>query len=201
MDIYSVENNLKKRRFLAEVCPTAAAACARILEIVGDRSVGIGGSRSVSEAGVYEAFAAHGNTVYCHTLVPPEEKDAMRHAALCADVYLCSANAITADGVIVNIDGTGNRVSGTLFGPKTVIMLVGRNKLVADIAAGIQRTKSDCCPKNARRLGLKTPCAQTDQCADCTSPARMCNATVIHEYPTRNVDAFHVLLVDETLGY
>ena len=201
MDVYSVAENLRKRRFLAEVCPTVADARARVLEIAGDRSVGIGGSRSVGEAGLYDALKAHGNAVLCHTLVPPEEKEAMRRAANAAEVYLCSANAVTADGVIVNIDGTGNRVAGTLYGPHTVIMLVGRNKLAEDIAAGVERTKRDCCPNNARRIGVKTPCAATGKCADCASAARMCNATVLHEYPTRNVTAFHVLLVDEELGW
>ena len=201
MDIQTVAKNLQKRRFLAETFETAADAVARLLEIAGTGSVGVSGSASVKEAGAFEALAAHGNAVYCHTFVPQAEKAAMRHAAIAADVYLCSANAVTEDGVIVNIDGTGNRVAATLYGPETVVMLVGKNKLVPSVEAGILRTKRECCPKNARRLGVATPCAATGACADCVTPARMCNATVLLEYPTRNVKAFYVLLVNEQLGW
>ena len=193
--------NLNKRRFHATRFPTLSQAKEAILDLIGARSVGIGGSHTISESGLYEALKERGNTVYCHTYVPVEEKKAVRKAAMNADVYLCSANAVTQNGVIVNIDGTGNRVAATIFGPETVILLVGRNKLVATVEEGIQRTKRECCPKNARRLGLKTPCAATGICGDCSSPARMCNVTVLHEYPTRYSQDFYVFVVDEDLGW
>ena len=201
MNLDTVVENLNKRRFLAKRFATAEEAKSEMLALIGTKSVGIGGSNSVNSTGIYETLCAQGNTVYCHTFVPPEEKQAMREAAMGADVYLCSANAVTESGLIVNIDGTGNRVAATLFGPKTVVLLVGKNKLVSNVEAGIARTKRECCPRNARRIHVNTPCAATGECHDCTGTARMCNATVIYEYPTRHAEAFYVFLVDEELGW
>ena len=201
MQIDTVVENLNSRRFIAKKFETVEAAKAEILSIIGDRSVGISGSNSVTSSGVYDALKANGNTLFSHTQVPKEEKKAVRKAAMGADVYLCSANAITESGVIVNIDGTGNRIAATIFGPETVIMLVGKNKLVPTIEEGIARTKRECCPKNAKRLGLTTPCAVTGVCADCKTPQRMCNVTVLHEYPTRYIQQFYVFIVDAELGW
>lgn len=201
MDIDSVVKNLNRRRFIAKHFKTAEEAKAEMLSIIGTQSVGIGGSSSVNSTGIYDTLREQGNTVYCHTFVPKEEKTAVRRHAFDTDVYLCSANAVTKDGVIVNIDGTGNRVAATIFGPPTVIMLVGSNKLVESIEDGIARTKRECCPQNARRQGFQTPCAITGTCGDCTGTARMCNVTILHEYPTRHTQQFYVFLVDEALGY
>ena len=193
--------NLNTRRFHAQRVASNEQLRDAVLELIGTRSVGIGGSASVRELGLYDALKARGNTVYCHTYVEPEQKETMREAAMGADVYLCSANAITQSGVIVNVDGTGNRVSATMFGPRTVIVIAGANKLVEDVESGLLRMRRDCCPKNARRLGVKTPCAATGVCADCRTSARMCNATVLMEGPTRHVTDFHVLLSEENLGW
>ena len=201
MNLNTVVENLNKRRFIAKRFATAMEAKAEMLSIIGKKSVGIGGSNSINSTGIYDTLKAQGNTVYCHTFVPKEEKQAMRLAAMGADVYLCSANAVTESGCLLNIDGTGNRVAATIFGPKTVILLVGKNKLTPTIEAGIARTKRDCCPKNARRIQVDTPCAATGQCLDCSGEGRMCNVTIVHEYPTRHVDAFYVFLVDEELGW
>lgn len=201
MDIDAIVKNLNNRRFIAKRFATAKEATAEMLSVIGAQSVGIGGSSSVNSTGIYDTLRAQGNTVHCHTFVPKEEKDAVRRAAFDADVYLCSANAITESGVIVNIDGTGNRVAATIFGSPTVIMLVGKNKLVDSIEDGIARTKRDCCPQNAKRQGFPTPCAITGVCNECTGPARMCNVTILHEYPTRHTKNFYVFLVDEDLGY
>lgn len=201
MKIETVIENLNRRRFLAKRFATAAEAKAEMLRIIGAQSVGIGGSNSVNGTGVYETLKEQGNTVYCHTFVPAEEKEAVRKCAMTADVYLCSANAITESGRILNIDGGGNRTAATLFGPSTVIILAGKNKLVANVEEGIARTRRDCCPKNARRLGLNTPCALTDHCGDCKDDARMCNAFLILENPTRHVKAFYVFITDEEIGW
>ncbi len=201
MQIDTVVQNLNKRRFLARRLSTAAEAKSEMLSIIGAKSVGIGGSNSVNGTGIYDTLKEQGNVVYCHTFVPQAEKQAARKAAMGADVYLCSANAVTENGLIVNIDGTGNRVAATIFGPETVILLVGKNKLVKSVEEGIARTKRDCCPKNARRIQVATPCAATGECADCSGEARMCNVTIIHEYPTRHTKSFYVFLVDEELGW
>ena len=192
---------LRQRRFQARCFETAEQAGEAVLEVLGSGSVGIGGSRTVEDMDLYEAIRAHGNQIVCHTLVPQGEKAAVRTKAMDADAYLCSANAITEEGLIVNIDGTGNRVAAMLFGPEKVIVVAGKNKIVKNVEEGILRTKRDCCPKNTRRLGKSTPCALTGECGNCTTPERSCNATVIWEYPTRNVREFYVFLVNEELGW
>lgn len=199
MDLDTVVTNLNQRRFIASRYAGNQTLKAAVLDIIGSRSVGIGGSASVDELGLYDTLVQQGNLVHCHTYC--EEKDAARHAAMGAEVYLCSANAITEDGMILNVDGTGNRVAATVFGPKTVIIIAGKNKLAADVNSGIERIRRESCPNNARRLGLNTPCARTDACGDCKTPARMCNAFMLLAYPTRNVDKFYVLLSDERLGW
>ena len=199
MDLDAVVANLNKRRFLAQSFPTNEALKDAALAIVGAKSVGIGGSASVAELGLYETLIERGNAVYAHTYT--EHKDRARRNAMNADVYLCSANAITEAGLIVNIDGTGNRIAATVFGPKTVIVIAGRNKLTPDVESGIARTRRESCPRNAERLGFKTPCALTGVCGDCQTPARMCNALTLLWYPTRRTEAFHVLISEETLGW
>ena len=200
IDYIALTKALKDRRFLPEVFDTAEEAKAAALAIIGDRSVGIGGSATVRDMGLAEALQAKGNEVYWHWLVAREAKQAARDKALMADVYMSSSNALTMDGRLVNIDGTGNRAAGLIYGPHEVIVIVGKNKIVSGLDEAIARIKRDACPKNARRLSLDTPCAKTDQCYDCRTPARMCNVTFIHEGPTRPVKAFHVLIVKENLG-
>ena len=199
MDIDAVVTNLCRRRFLAKRFDSNTELKRSLLEIIGSQSVGISGSASVNELGVFEALTANGNNVLSHNHA--KDKEQTRLAALSADVYLCSANAITEQGVILNIDGTGNRVAGTIFGPKTVIIIAGINKIVPDVERGILRTRQICCPQNAKRHGFATPCAIIDECANCVTPDRMCNVFVLLEYPTRHVDKFYVFLSCEELGW
>jgi len=200
IDYTALTHALLARRFLPQVFDTAAEAKAAALQIIGKKSVGIGGSATVRDMGLAEALQANGNQVYWHWLVAKEAKQAARDKALTADVYLSSTNALITDGRLVNIDGTGNRAAGLIYGPHEVIVIAGRNKIVGSLDEAIARIKRCACPSNARRLGLDTPCARTNQCFDCRTTARMCNVTFILEAPTRPVKAFHVLLVKEDLG-
>ena len=200
IDYESLVKALKTRRFLPQVFDTAEEAKAAALEIIGTKSVGIGGSATVRDMGLAEALRANGNEVYWHWLAAKEAKQAARDKALGADVYMSSSNALTMDGRLVNIDGTGNRAAGLIYGPHEVIVIVGRNKIVNGLDEAIDRIKRETCPTNARRLGLDTPCAKTGKCYDCRTAARMCSVTYIHEGPTRPVKAFHVLIVKEDLG-
>ena len=200
IDYNALTKALASRRFLPEVFDTAEEAKAAALAIIGGRSVGIGGSATVRDMGLAEALQAKGNEVYWHWIVAKEAKQAARDKALNADVYMCSANALTADGRLVNIDGTGNRAAGLIYGPHEVIVIVGKNKIVNGLDEAMERIKRDACPGNARRLGLDTPCAKTGKCYDCRTAARMCNVTFILEAPTRPMKAFHVLIVKEDLG-
>lgn len=201
MKLQTVIQNLNDRGFLAEYCETGADAKARALEIIGGRSAGIGGSATVRDLGLYEALKAQGNEVYWHWKVEKSEVGAERKRALDADVYLCSANALLEDGRPVNIDGTGNRAAGLVYGPGTVIMIIGRHKLVSGgLDDAIERIKREACAQNARRQGFHTPCAVTGVCSDCRSKQRMCCVTYVHDTPCKCQQAFHVLLVGEDLG-
>ena len=200
IDYEALVKALKDRRFLPEVYDTAEEAKAAALRIIGDKSVGIGGSATVRDMKLAEALQENGNEVYWHWLAAKEAKQAARDKALNADVYMCSGNALTMDGRLVNIDGTGNRAAGLIYGPHEVVIIVGKNKIVNGLDEAIERIKRDTCPGNARRLGLDTPCAKTGKCYDCHTAARMCNVTFILEAPTRQVKAFHVLIVKEDLG-
>ena len=200
IDYNSITKALSSRRFLPQVFDTAEEAKSAVLELIGSKSVGIGGSATVRDMHLAEALQANGNEVCWHWLVPKPEKQAARDKALKADVYMCSSNALTTDGRLVNIDGTGNRAAGLIYGPHEVIVIIGKNKIVSTLDEAVERIKRDNCPYNARRLGLDTPCAKTGKCHDCRTAARMCNVTFIMEGPTRPVKAFHVLIVKEDLG-
>ena len=200
IDYDALVHSLSSRRFLPQVFDTAQEAKTAAIAIIGNKSVGIGGSATVRDMKLAEALQANGNAVYWHWLVAKEAKQAARDKALTADVYMCSTNALTTDGRLVNIDGTGNRAAGLIYGPHEVVVILGKNKIVSGLDEAIERIKRAACPTNARRLGLDTPCAKTDKCYDCRTTARMCNVTFILEAPTRPVKAFHVLIVKEDLG-
>ena len=195
---------LRRRGFAAECFATGADAAARVKELAADaKSVGFGGSVTLASLGLAEALAAAGKEIWRHgdpKWRPEEKMDVMRRELTC-DLFLTSANALTADGRLVNIDGNGNRVAASIFGPKRVVFVVGRNKIVdGGIDAAIDRIKREACPPNCRRLNRKTPCAATGACADCSSPDRICNVTVVMDRRPSRTDV-HVLLVDEDLGY
>ena len=131
----------------------------------------------------------------------PEERAELHRQGLLSDWYLMSANAISAEGVLVNIDGTGNRVSMTLFGPEKLYFVVGVNKIAEDLPAAMERARNVAAPKNAVRIGGKTLCAvKGDKCYRCESPDNICHATVILERPVNGMKA-EVVLIDEELGY
>ena len=181
-------DGLKRRGFEAELVDSKAEALKLVMaEAEKAESVGWGGSESVKEIGARDAIVATGKEIRDHQTV--------------MDLFLLSANAITSDGVIVNIDGTGNRVAASIFGPKRVVYVIGRNKVVnGGLLEAIARAKRCACPPNCRRLNKKTPCAEMGYCADCDSPDRICKVTVFFDRaPTRTPTK--VILVDEDLGY
>ena len=199
-----VAEALRKRGFTAVCCATGAEARDYVMkEAETARSVGFGGSVTVKSLGLVEAMAAAGKEILRHgdpKWGPAEKMDVMRRELTC-DLFLTSVNALTADGRLVNIDGNGNRVAASIFGPRRVAFVVGRNKIVdGGIDAAIDRIKREACPPNCRRLNKKTPCAATGICADCSSPDRICKVTVVMDRRPSQTDAY-VLLVDEDLGY
>lgn len=179
---------LTKRGFEAEYAATREDAVKKVLaEAVNAKSVGWGGSETVKELGIREAMVDAGKEIRDHQLE--------------MDLFLLSANAVTLDGRIVNIDGRGNRVAASIAGPKRVVYVIGRNKIVdGGIDAAIARIKRFACAPNCRRLGKRTPCAETGICADCDSPDRICKVTAIFDRKPTGISA-KVIVVDSDLGY
>lgn len=180
--------SLKKRGFEAEYAATRDDAVRLVLsEAVNAKSVGWGGSETVKELGLREAMVDAGKEIRDHQLE--------------TDLFLLSANAVTIDGRIVNIDGRGNRVAASIAGPKRVVYVIGRNKIVdGGIDAAIARIKRFACAPNCRRLGKLTPCAETGVCVDCDSPDRICKVTAVFDRKPTGISA-KVIVVDADLGY
>ena len=200
MSLTKCREALLARGYRVSVHQTAKEAAEYLNAQIDGVSVGVGGSMTVREMGLCESLAAH-NTVYNHW-EPPAGMTAreVQAAAATAEVYLSSVNALSLDGVIVNMDGACNRVAGTLFGHKRVYFIVGSNKLAKDEAAAVFRTRNVAAPKNAARLGRATPCASAGKCMDCTSPERICRALLTLYGPPMGGE-YEVVLVDEPLGY
>ncbi len=195
---------LAKRRMAASYAPTAALARDEILAMIpAGATVARAGSMSLVEMGFWEALAQKPGIKIIDPFTPglsPEESHALMRQGLLANYFITGANALTMDGKVVNLDATGNRVAALNFGPDKVILAVGLNKVAPDLEAAMARIKQLAAPINAIRLQRETPCAETGRCADCKSPARLCNLWSIiegHRYENR----IHVKLVGEDLGY
>ena len=160
--------------------------------------VTMGGGQSVWDIGLPQALKEGNYNFLDRNLV--EDKRAAMLAAYDADVFLASANAITEDGVMVNIDGNANRVSALAFGPKKLVLIVGMNKVCPDVDAAMTRARSVAATANAQRFGLSTPCAKTGACMDCKSPDTICCQFLITRF-SRHTGRIHVILVNDSLGF
>ena len=201
--IHTLLGRLKKNGMLASYYPTAReAAAAILLDIPHDATVGVGGSITIRVMGLPAALIIRGQKVYDHW---KEETKKARHALgrlqQHADYFLTSTNALTMNGELVNIDASGNRVTSMVFGPAHVIVVAGVNKLVPDVAAGLDRVKAIAAPKNCQRRQDRTPCAQDLVCHDCDSPHRLCRVTTIIERKPYGLETLSVVLVGEEMGY
>ena len=169
------------------------------LELIPEGSnVTMGGGMSVHETGLVKALK-EGN----YNFIDRDEYEDKRAAMLMAydaDVFLASANAMTEDGVLVNIDGNANRVSAIAQGPKKVVLIVGMNKVCSDVDGAMKRARNVAAPINAQRFGLSTPCAKTGSCMDCKSPDTICCQFLITRY-SHHPGRIHVILVGENLGF
>ena len=164
--------------------------------------IGAAGSVTIRALGVLDQLETQGYTVHDHWK-PGLTKEAqleIRKLQTTSDLFLCSVNALTMNGELVNIDGAGNRVVCTIFGPKKTLLVVGYNKLVEDVTEALKRIKNVAAPLNARRLKIDVPCAKVGRCVDCNVPARICRAVVIHERKPSLIDIL-VIIVGEELGY
>ena len=194
-DFAKVEQTLTALGYTVKTFATGAEAVAYLNGAIDGTTVGIGGSMSVQQLGLYDLLASH-NEVHWHWVNGPAE----REQAVGTQVYLTSVNGLAETGELINIDGAGNRVASTLYGHKKVYFLVGRNKLAPTYDEALWRARNIAAPKNAQRLQKKTPCAvKGDRCYNCKSPERICRGLVVLWGPMMGMEA-EVILVDEDLG-
>ena len=195
--------NLNRRHMEAFYCPTAEEAVKKVSELIEDgSSVTWGGSMTVRDMGIPDSLRKRGTLeVLDRDLVgSPEEVKAMYLRAFTSDVYLTSANAISEDGVIVNVDGNGNRVAAITWGPKKVIFVIGMNKVAPTVEAALARARGIASPINAQRFDIDTPCRKDGACHNCNSPESICS--YVHFLRNSRQQGRHVVvLVGENLGY
>ena len=201
MDFSKVRQNLEKNGFAVSVFPDAKTAADYLDKAIDGTTVGIGGSMTVQQLGLYDRLSAH-NQVFWHWRVPEGgDRAAIYAGAAAAEIYLSSVNGLAESGELINIDGSGNRVSAIQYGHRKVYLIAGSNKLAPDYDAALFRARNIAAPLNAQRLHCKTPCAEkADRCYDCAVPGRICRGlSVLWKKPANC--AYEVVLIDETLGY
>lgn len=200
MSFENLKKQLEANGFAVSVFSTGEEAAAYLNREIDGKTVGMGGSMTLTELGLKESLSGH-NTLYCHGFTEGDPAQVQQLAAG-AEVYLLSANAIAEDtGEILNIDGTGNRVASSLYGHKKVYFVAGKNKVSPDFHSALHRLRNVVAPKNAQRLGRRTPCAvKGDKCYNCNSPERICRGLVVHYRKMNSMD-MEVVLVGQELGY
>ena len=197
-DMEKTGKNLEGRGFRVHRFASGAEAAEFLVQTLHGTSIGIGGSVTIDTLGVYDRLCGS-NEVFWHWKNHAPET---RERAGKAETYLCSANGVSENGEIVNIDGFGNRVAGTIYGPERVFLVVGRNKIAPDLNGAIDRARNIAAPLNARRLNRHTPCAVGEpRCHDCRSPEKVCGVMTVFFMPPTFIKEFHAILVDEDLGY
>ena len=174
----------------------------KILPKTGAKTVSWGGSMTFVATGLYDAVKDMPNLEVLDTFnknLSPEDALELRRQSLLVDLFITGTNALTETGELVNLDMVGNRVAGITFGPKHVVILVGRNKIVPDVEAAMVRIKDYAAPTNAMRLNKKTPCVKTSRCEECKSPDRICNSWTITQksFPKGRIK---VVLINKDLG-
>jgi hypothetical protein len=194
---------LRKNNFDAEYFNVEETLVNKVLSLVkpGDK-VAFGGSQTVKQLSIPEMVRDLPATILDHNapgLSVEDKMEIMRQQQVC-DVFICSANAITIDGQIFNVDGNGNRVSAMIFGPKKVIVIAGTNKICHDEAAAWERMRSTAAPINMKRLNRDTPCVTSGYCSDCSSNQRGCNAYLILKRKPTLTD-FLVFIFNKSLGF
>ena len=194
-----VIKGLESRNMSGYYAATKEEALQKALELIPKgSSITMGGCMSANEIGLVDAVKT---TEYRFIdRYAAADRAAAERESYSADVYLASANAMTEDGVLVNIDGNANRVSAIAYGPKKVIFIVGMNKVCDDVDGAMKRARNVAAPINAQRFGLATPCAKTGSCMNCKSPDTICCQFLITRY-SKHPGRIHVILVNDNLGF
>lgn len=194
---------LSKNNFTAVYVETKEEALKKALELMEEsQSIGLGTSMTLKELGIAEELKKKGKEIYDHTdpSLTAEEKLEMRRKQQLSDCFISSTNAVTLDGKLVNVDGTGNRVSAMIFGPKKVVVIAGVNKVVKDVDAALDRIEQYVAPLNNKRFNFANPCTKTGSCMNCAGASRICNVTAIMRKKPLATD-INIIIVGEELGY
>ena len=206
LGLHRLQKRLEKNGFEAHLVDDTSQAVdlavGRIIPAISPQSVSWGGSMTFATSGLYHHLIEQTGIAVLDTFdktLPAEQILENRRQALLTDLFITGTNAVTAKGQLVNLDMIGNRVAALTFGPKAVIVMVGRNKVVADLDAAMARIKQYAAPANVLRLDKKTPCAETGRCQECSSADRICNSWTITEksFP---VGRIKVILINQDLG-
>ncbi len=206
MRLNEVKNTLEENNFQVYLADNIKEArdivMNDLLPSIKPGSISWGGSGTFSGSGIYDELKSNNQFEIIDTYdtkASPEEKLERRRQALLVDLFITGTNAVTETGKLVNLDMIGNRVGAITFGPKDVIILVGRNKIVAEVDDALMRIKQLAAPANTVRLGMKNPCLKTGYCEECKSRQRICNAWTIHEksFPKGRIK---IILINEDLG-
>jgi L-lactate utilization protein LutC len=195
MNFSTIRTSLEKNRFAVSCFATAAEAAEHLEGSLRGETIGFGGSVTLRDMGLYDRLGK-ANKVIWHWKEPDAKERFPEFTA-----YLTSVNAAAETGELVNIDGGGNRVAASIYGPKTVIFVVGRNKICPDLQSAILRARNVASPLNAKRLERKTPCVRDLTCHDCSSPGRICGVMSIHMRPLSGAARTEVALIDEDVGF
>jgi len=198
----TIIKNLSKRQIEGYYCKDKESAVKKALELIPkEASVSWGGSMTLTETGLMDAIKNGEYKLIDRDAATNLEEQRKIYGEICmSDVFLMSTNAITLDGELINIDGRGNRVAFLCYGPQSVVILVGMNKVVTDVESGLKRVRDIASPPNTVRLNKKTPCAITGKCEDCYSPDCICGQFVVTRrsgVPNR----IKIILIGEELGY
>lgn len=194
---------IEKRNMTAYYCKTKEECKEKVLSLIPDEStIAWGGSESIKECGIPDALKTSGRfKVYDRAdYTSPEKAKEFNQLAFSSNYYFMSSNAITLDGMLVNIDGNGNRVANLIFGPDHVILVVGMNKVVPTIDGAYDRIRNIASPPNTIRLGKNTPCASNGKCGNCYGEDCICNQIVVTRR-SREKERIIVILVEENLGF
>lgn len=196
MDIERARKNFELRGFEFSFFKSGADAVGYLKEQIQNSSVGIGGSMTAQELGLYDVLKEN-NAVYWHWIEPGAETISKANSA---PVYITGANALSETGEVLNIDGRGNRLAAQVYGNKKLYIIAGTNKLCPDFDSALCRARNTACVKNCTRFNTKTPCQLDGQCHDCRSKERLCNALLVLWAPMTGMEA-EIILIDENLGF
>lgn len=196
MDVQKTIRNLQLRGYSVRYFETAAEAADYMNAEIQNTAVGIGGCMTAQELGLFDSLSKN-NEVYWHWKAPGPETIARANAA---PVYITSANAMTEDGEILNIDGRGNRLAGQVYGNKKLYIIAGTNKICPDFSSALERARNVAAVKNGKRFPAQTPCKLDDKCHDCRSADKICRALLVLWAPMMGMEA-EVVLIGEELGY